>query len=335
MPILPGELQLPEVPRTTLQSGCKSGLVSIPRHLVALGETLFGLRYADFAKSLTFDYGNPHGAIIPGMEMCIASVRTDATAVMHLANGRRRVSHEFKHRDVYGMKAHLNANTTDLIVDIGSNTGEFTLTASRMAPRAMIITVEPAPTTYWLMRLNLWLNGVVARSAEAWDGRLAAGIQHVGRGTRHSVSRGESNGKDRRLHGVFPLLAAVGYEKGSTNISYSTSRSMYAVTGTNVSVSGWLRQEVPQFGLTDLIDDHRVAMLKMDCEGCEFPAIAGAPGLFADKSRVRAFAAEWHLSLLNPSTYTYGVKPSPHVKSIALEAFRARGCPQGKWNVIC
>jgi FkbM family methyltransferase len=48
--------------------------------------------------------------------------------------------------------------------------------------------------------------------------------------------------------------------------------------------------QVPRLGLQEIVDGQNVAMLKMDCEGCEFEAVAGAAALFTDKSRIRSSA---------------------------------------------
>ena len=61
---------------------------------------------------------------------------------MHGPNGERRGSNEFNRRDVYGMRRHLSNATTDLIVDVGTNTGEFTVTAWMLTSHAKLAATE-------------------------------------------------------------------------------------------------------------------------------------------------------------------------------------------------
>merc|ERR1719310_1008215 len=55
----------------------------------------------------------------------------------------------------------LGANGTMNMLDIGGNYGLVTIAAFKMHPERMrIVTMEPMPSTYFLLKWNLYLNGI-------------------------------------------------------------------------------------------------------------------------------------------------------------------------------
>merc|ERR1719324_2126844 len=76
--------------------------------------------------------------------------------------------------DAYGLDSlgQLVGNTSSMMnmLDIGGNYGRVTIAAWKKSPEKIrIITVEPIPSTYFILRWNLWLNGIPELTLEEFQ----------------------------------------------------------------------------------------------------------------------------------------------------------------------
>jgi FkbM family methyltransferase len=88
----------------------------------------------------------------------------------------------------------------DVVVDVGANAGYFTVLASRLAPSASIVSVEPEPENLRILRANLALNDIDASVVAA-----AVVVDAVPDSDKHVVVLHRSN--DPRLHTIDPTVA--------------------------------------------------------------------------------------------------------------------------------
>jgi FkbM family methyltransferase len=133
-----------------------------------------------------------------------------------------------------------------VVLDIGANTGAYSLMAARLAPSARIIAVEPHPANAERLRANLELNGarrvsVIEAAAGATEGSLALTIPADG--------------------AVSDVASGVG----------AFSRAHYGIPYTTVVVA--------QTTIDRIVADQRlerVDLIKLDVEYFELEALRGA-----------------------------------------------------------
>ena len=118
-------------------------LERLPAELDRLGSTLLGDLYSEYKRRVTFDR-----VTLLDTPLCLGRMKTDDTLVQQ--------KHE--DRNDYGLRKWVDASMTGVVIDVGANMGEFSIAVARRAPRALVLTLEPVPPTYWILQLNLWLN---------------------------------------------------------------------------------------------------------------------------------------------------------------------------------
>jgi len=160
------------------------------------------------------------------------------------------------------------------MLDIGGNYGVVTIAAMKKYGKELrLVTVEPIPTTYFFLRWNLILNGVPEiDQASLHDKKGPPGVV--------ALNSGSSDVAGKDLH-------VCSYPWSSMNSKVCDcpegEDNCVIVPSTTVDTLASM------FG-----NDYPIAMVKMDCEGCEFkslPALA-EPGI---SKRVRRLAGELHI----------------------------------------
>mmetsp|Transcript_73335 Transcript_73335/g.203485 ORF Transcript_73335/g.203485 Transcript_73335/m.203485 type:complete len:386 (-) Transcript_73335:57-1214(-) len=145
--------------------------------------------------------------------------------------------------DVYRLHRFSNLTASDWVFDLGGHMGLVPVLMRLHAPEVNIITVEPSPWNYVLLRLNLLVN-VPSNLPEV----IAL---HAGLGLVH----------DRRIEGTHFSTAA-----WASSIGGSTRSARLAQTG-------GVRFNVSTVALPRLMQRYRIrhiAVMKLDCEGCEW-----------------------------------------------------------------
>ena len=126
----------------------------------------------------------------------------------------------------------------DIIIDVGAHIGSFAF-ASLVRGANHIISIEAHPENYNHAQHHLkdYIN----------DGRLDLRWGAVWR---------SDNSHDTVTYGDFSILADNKINTGNVEV--------YATTD---------GQTIPQFSLDELITNHHIRLLKLDCEGSEFPIL--------------------------------------------------------------
>lgn len=295
----------------------------IPAPLEESGKVLFGWR--DFHELCQRIVISNH--TYAGIRMQMATLSEDDT----LARMRSESADPYRLRRL-SADQHVVQIKEGLILDVGSNMGEFAVAAAMLAPTLQVIAVEPTPVAYWLLRLNLHMN---LRDRHPIEGDMTIETMLNAR----AVAR-----RNQPANSVLAFNAAVGDGSvKSTTVMYNTRFTQNAVTGVRASKSGgWDSREVDVINLKDLIHGRRVAYLKIDCEGCEFQAIPAISKMFADRHRIALFGGEMHLNTLAPSYEGAAVRPSLGQAWETSQLLSKRGCASessgNKWTwetVVC
>mmetsp|Transcript_139342 Transcript_139342/g.253469 ORF Transcript_139342/g.253469 Transcript_139342/m.253469 type:complete len:385 (+) Transcript_139342:78-1232(+) len=183
--------------------------------------------------------------------------------------------------DVYGVDSlHKISNTTDMLtmLDLGGNYGRVSTAAYKNYPGKMrIVVVEPIPSTYFLLRWNLWLNGVPELTLEEFqDSPDKAGVLALNSGLS------KLDGESTEMCYIPPetMTARIcNCSHGFTNrpgeqCAHIKSRSIGSLLG---------------------LLNHSVSFLKMDCEGCEIDVLPTVARLTQESQlKIGRFAGELH-----------------------------------------
>jgi hypothetical protein len=242
-----------------------------------------------------------------------------------------------------------------VVCDMGSNLGDFAISAALLFPRVQVIAVEPSPSTYFYLLWNLYLNNVTRlemgeiSSAGGRGGVLP--LNRVAADQPMQVVCYVVQGRDTHATRIFvmphpPCLSrrrppcfyfiALPVLLRGPQFYWSDHNSMNAAAFDEEEVrrqgdprrrfahmANWSAAKVRPFRLTNFLQSRgigRLAFLKVDCEGCEYklmPALH-AEGWFT-KERVGLLSAELH------------AKYSPERMDAAavnatLDAIAKRGC---------
>lgn len=160
------------------------------------------------------------------------------------------------------------------MIDVGGNYGVVTIAAMKKYPNSLrVVAVEPSPITFFFLKWNLYLNGVpeISDESELQNKAGAPGVL--------ALNSGSADVAGQDLHFCF-------YPESSMNSKICDCNP----DGENCK----LIPSTTVDKLVDMFGTQRIAMVKMDCEGCEFkclPALA-QPHL---KDRVHRLAGELHI----------------------------------------
>ena len=142
-----------------------------------------------------------------------------------------------------------------VIVDLGANIGLFSLSCLRHNPRAVVLAVEPAPSTFGVLERNLSAHPRARCAQLAVRDRSGHARLHI-----YDGATGESscNARERAMQRV-RLRAALG-DEAPPSLSNGSDETVTTQWCSAVSLSQLLQRA----GLT-----HRIDLLKVDCEGDE------------------------------------------------------------------
>eukprot|EP00746_Dinoflagellata_sp_MGD_P036531 gnl/MRDRNA2_/MRDRNA2_187641_c0_seq1.p1 gnl/MRDRNA2_/MRDRNA2_187641_c0~~gnl/MRDRNA2_/MRDRNA2_187641_c0_seq1.p1 ORF type:complete len:420 (+),score=62.17 gnl/MRDRNA2_/MRDRNA2_187641_c0_seq1:121-1380(+) len=152
------------------------------------------------------------------------------------------VAYEFDKNNEYGKFSSLKLQPGDIVIDIGANLGFFSLSVARHYPYVKIFSIELNPKTFSFLQQNILING-----AQSVVSAFNTALTHDAR----TVSLSNCNGVSMAAH-----QSETDEECASGQVS-SASPAHIAV-GT-VTFDEFITQH--KIG--------RIALLKIDCEGCE------------------------------------------------------------------
>ncbi|MDB5105073.1 MAG: putative Methyltransferase FkbM family [Fibrobacteres bacterium] len=177
-----------------------------------------------------------------GLKFAVRRYTSDGSCVVDVT----REDEYFKHFGIF---------PGDIVVDIGSNIGSFSVYAGWLQPTARVLAVEPLQANYDLLSRNVRLNGL--KNVETFRCGIMA-----------------KAGEIEIYHG--------------TNDAEASS----SVVASGV-VDKSKVEKVPCISFVELLDKvPRVDFLKIDCEGAEFDFLPDAPS--ATMKKVRKLAMEYH-----------------------------------------
>jgi len=177
--------------------------------------------------------------------------------------------------DAYGLSSLAPAPGMMSMIDIGGNYGRVSIAAFQKFPQKMrIIAVEPVPSTYFLLRWNLWLNGVPEIELQEFY-----------------------YNKDKP--GVLPLNHGIQEQDEQVlGFCYTPPLTMNARMCDCSKVSGEHCQPVVSKSLNTLVTmfgGQEIDLLKVDCEGCELDVIPQLVNLQTNAGlRVHRLVGELH-----------------------------------------
>mmetsp|Transcript_7571 Transcript_7571/g.13155 ORF Transcript_7571/g.13155 Transcript_7571/m.13155 type:complete len:358 (+) Transcript_7571:84-1157(+) len=179
--------------------------------------------------------------------------------------------------DVYGVDSLdqiLDKNGMMNMLDIGGNYGRVSMAAFKRNPQKMrVIVVEPAPSTYFLLKWNLFLNNVPDLTWEQFSTGITPGVYALQNGI--GAVEGETKG--------------LCYKPPFTMMSRMCDCAQVPADGSQCSNMVGRTIET----LFNMFGPEPLSFVKMDCEGCEKDAMP-----MIDKNyskRVRALAGEMHM----------------------------------------
>mmetsp|Transcript_159756 Transcript_159756/g.294518 ORF Transcript_159756/g.294518 Transcript_159756/m.294518 type:complete len:358 (+) Transcript_159756:69-1142(+) len=182
--------------------------------------------------------------------------------------------------DVYGVDSLdqiLDKNGMMNMLDIGGNYGRVSMAAFKRNPQKMrVIVLEPAPSTYFLLKWNLFLNNVPDLTWEQFSTGTTPGVYALQNGI--GAVEGETKG--------------LCYKPPFTMMSRMCDCAQAPTDGSQCSpmIGRTIESLFNMFG-----PEQPLSFVKMDCEGCEInamPAIAKLANTTARK--IGRFGGELH-----------------------------------------
>lgn len=156
-----------------------------------------------------------------------------------------------------------------IIIDIGANIGVFSIKASRLAKNVKVLSYEPFPKNFEILRENTKLNK----------------LEEI----------------------VFPKKEAVAGRKGELELFFNPNDSGDVSSRQQKQKNQSQSIKVPSITLEDIFRENDVEtcdFLKIDCEGAEEEILLNTPrDLF---SRIKSITLEWHYNLNKMTTDELG-----------------------------
>jgi FkbM family methyltransferase len=185
--------------------------------------------------------------------------------------------------DEYGLSS-LGGQGTDAngmmnMLDIGGNYGRISIAAFKKYPRsARIVVIEPIPSTYLLLKWNLWLNGIPELTLE----ELRSNPSKPGVVALHGAVA-DADGKTIDMCYTPPETMGARLCNCSHGFTHSPQEQCVHVVTRSVE------SLLASFGTND------IAFLKVDCEGCEVDVLPALMNLTASsKFKIARFGGELH-----------------------------------------
>jgi len=231
--------------------------------------------------------------------------------------------------DLQGPALH-DAAPRATVIDIGANLGYVAISVAKMRPDLHVIAVEPAPLTFFYMLWNSWLNGVPTRvittkSSAAIEPGLEAIHAAIGReGETIPLHFNPNRTQDTIMDSMYRRdRSTLGCGSIYSRLTGKRCRNRMGNGLTDIHLV-----QVPALDVVALLkrkgnEAGAVAMVKIDCEGCEISLLKEehARRWFTDRGRVKHITGELHF-------HKYpGFKPFD-VEQTRI-AYTSRGC---KWH---
>jgi len=158
------------------------------------------------------------------------------------------------------------------MLDVGGNYGVVAIAAFKLYPEHMrVLTVEPFPSNFFMLRWNMWLNGVPELKELSPD--FVPGVLALNHGV------GDSKGEASELC----------YFPPNTMAAFSCNCTDWPLHQCMVMTTISMEDLMGHFGETP------ITMIKMDCEGCEAYGLPAVTRIVqASPSRVGRLAGELH-----------------------------------------
>jgi FkbM family methyltransferase len=171
------------------------------------------------------------------------------------------------------------------MLDVGGNYGLVTLAAFKLYKEKMrIIVAEPVPSTFLLLRWNLWLNGIPELTLDEFKASpTKVGVVPLNNGV---------SSEDMQTLGLcytppFTMNAKICDCSKQVQVNRPQDRVQQceSMVGRNLD------------SLLEMFGDAPISLLKMDCEGCETAMIPSFSKLQSTSPRqIVRFAGEFHAS---------------------------------------
>ncbi|EOD20831.1 hypothetical protein EMIHUDRAFT_241774 [Emiliania huxleyi CCMP1516] len=160
--------------RMIMHEGLLLGKLSaLPPWLSALGVSLVG---HEKAQHMVRSMSKVTAISTLGVTVNVTALAKDDTIgrlQKEFANRRDAWGRDCGECDDYGLR-HLTS-PMPLILDVGGNIGFISSLIARVHPQSQVIAFEPSPVTYFILRINFWLNGVHVLTTEELQGRPKIG----------------------------------------------------------------------------------------------------------------------------------------------------------------
>jgi FkbM family methyltransferase len=240
----------------------------LPEPIHALGLKLFG---SDEVLATIVENSVVVDLMYAGVQMTVRMNQAD-DATTRMGDEAKWMAYDMDTMGDLRQKA-TQANPQEMLnmLDIGGNYGVVTIAAFKKYPESLrVITVEPITTTFFFLKWNLYLNGIPEIDQDTLDSHLAPGVM--------ALNRGSAANEGQDLHLCFNPSSSMNARvcecsDGEPNCVVVPGITMDSLAG--------------KFG------KEPIAMVKMDCEGCEFISL---PMLAKPEvsGRIKRLAGELH-----------------------------------------
>lgn len=145
---------------------------------------------------------------------------------------------------------------SDVIIDVGANIGSFAIFAARRARRSRVIAIEPTHESFSLLKRNI---------------------------------------KHNRLENISVERAAISDATGPVTMHLSDTGTGHHSVDTALAGPSSHTETVPGLTMADIFSKYNIDIcnvLKLDCEGAEFPILESLSPMLA--ARIQRIALEYH-----------------------------------------
>ncbi|EOD21674.1 hypothetical protein EMIHUDRAFT_207674 [Emiliania huxleyi CCMP1516] len=257
--------------RMIMHEGLLLGKLSaLPPWLSALGVSLVG---HEKAQHMVRSMSKVTAISTLGVTVNVTALAKDDTIgrlQKEFANRRDAWGRDCGECDDYGLR-HLTS-PMPLILDVGGNIGFISSLIARVHPQSQVIAFEPSPVTYFILRINFWLNGVHVLTTEELQGRPKIG-------------------------GVYPVFGGLGASRAPFEWLEVAGNAL--AQSQNVNISFGKSGEVPVYHWESFMELHGLTsrtfdLVKLDCECCEYFLVPQVSKWITNRSLVKRLAGELH-----------------------------------------
>jgi len=267
----------------------------------AFNETLFFSAVNRTAPEETVIWQNVHMKMVqPPEDNTIQRLKGEIRWSIHHGGGG----------DMYRLSRMKSVTPGDVIVDVGSNIGDFALSVVARFPGVRVLALEPSPLTHFYLCWNLWLNNVPV-------------LSHSEFGQTHS-----------EFGGVLPLNKVADGEDVFFFWGPTMTMNALAMTGRELERHGdprsrftyaaaWTKSQVAAFDLPRFLYKHevnKIRFMKVDCEGCEYRVLSSwASHGWLSREKLDFISGEMHAKWQSAQL-------DPHAVASTMGLLNERGC---------